>query len=142
MPSKTFKPDQFTPTQFDTAADKAKFANCFVRFVESGFKFTLFPSWFYKRLSMTFGHIAHYDIHGFYHTWFANTATQITFLKRTQFYGCWGDPAFTYCDAEAALKKWVQTTDHLSKLEQKQAAEVEAAERAQLAFLKAKYPEK
>lgn len=64
-----FTANQFTATKWESAEQKAKFANHFVRFVKSGFKPTLFYSWFYKRLSMTFGHIAHFNRQGFWHTW-------------------------------------------------------------------------
>jgi hypothetical protein len=103
-----FSPQQFTPTEFSTAEDKAKFANHFVRFVESGFKESLFPKWFYTRLSMTFGHIAHYNRNGFYETWFANTDKQMEFLQHTMRYPCYGQPEYTYCDVEEALIYWLE----------------------------------
>ena len=104
---KLFTAEQFTPTKFDTAEDKAKFANHFVRFVESDFKSTLFPKWFYTRLSMTFGHIAHYNQSGFYSEFFESTMDKVRFLEQTRLAGCYGSPEHTYCDVERVIVKWV-----------------------------------
>ena len=108
MPEKLFTPEQFTPTEFKTAKDKAKFANHFVRFVESGFKRTLFHKWFYRRLSTTFGNIAHYDIHGFYYIWFSTVERQEFFLRKSRLWGCFGSPQHTYCDVEKAIIEWLK----------------------------------
>src|SRR3990167_862659 len=62
----------YTATEFDTAADKEKFELQFKRFVMSDFAENKFPNWFYKSLSMTFGHIAHYNKAGFYSTFYYN----------------------------------------------------------------------
>ena len=105
MPKKQpFTAEQFTPTQWDTAADKAKFANHFVRFVASGYKETLFYDWFYKQLSMTFGHIAHYNRAGFYGHFFTTAEDRQYFMYATRQGGGYGDPAFTYSDVEKAIK--------------------------------------
>lgn len=134
-----FTPEMFTPTAYDTAADKAKFANHFVRFVESDFKRTLFLKWFYTRLSMTFGHIAHYDIHGFYATFFTRTADKLDFLVQTRDAGGFGSPAHTYSDVEAALKTWLHESRKVDYYHGKLMTEVELAERAELARLAFKY---
>lgn len=136
-----FAASQFTPTQWNTAADKAKFANQFVRFVESGFKPTLFPKWFYQRLSMTFGHIAHYNQGGFFAEFFEDDQGKLRFLDQTvnaSFAGV-GDPAFTYSDVERVLKTWVIEQDLIAKYRAQIASANEAAERAELARLQAKY---
>jgi len=86
---KRFYPVDFIATQHSSASDKAKFANHFVRFVESGYRRTLFFKWFYTRLSMTFGHIAHYNIDGFYAEWFADGGE--CFLAHAAMYPCYGD---------------------------------------------------
>lgn len=136
----TFHADQFTPTQWDSAADKARFANHFARFVDSDFKRTLFPKWFYTRLSMTFGHIAHYDIHGFYETQFGSTAAKLRFLQQTQRRGL-GSPTFTYSDVEDALAAWVRDGGLIRDYRQRLDGQTEEAERAELARLRRKYEE-
>lgn len=94
----------FTPTAHSTVADKEKFLKHFQRFVKSGYNKNLFYKWFYTRLSMTFGHIAHYNRHGFYGTWFETEDQRADFLRHTMQYGCYGDAAYTYCDVERAIQ--------------------------------------
>jgi hypothetical protein len=136
-----FQGSQFTATQFDSAEQKAKFANHFVRFVESDFKQTLFPKWFYTRLSMTFGHIAHYNQSHFYRTFFTDTVSKVHFLKQTVQMGGYGSPEFTYSDVEKVLSQWVRENNFVERYIVRANSEHESAERAQLAALKAKYPE-
>ena len=56
---KDFTADQFAPTRWEGAEEKARFARRFIRFVESDFAEREFPDTFYRRLALTFGHIAH-----------------------------------------------------------------------------------
>jgi hypothetical protein len=134
-----FTADQFTPTEWSSAADKAKFANHFVRFVESDFKETLFPKWFYRQLSNTFGHIAHYDIYGFYATFFKTTRGKVDFLIQTEEWPCYGSPTYTYSDVEQVLRAWVKEKRLVQYWQGRLAAEIEIAERFELARLSAKY---
>jgi hypothetical protein len=98
----------FTPTKFSTIEDKEKFFNHFKRFVSKGFKRTMFPKWFYTRLSMTFGHIAHYNIDGFYEVWFSTRERRMDFVCRIIGSCPYGDPAFTYVDVERAIRGWMR----------------------------------
>ncbi len=127
---KLFTASQFTPTKFDTAEDKAKFANHFVRFVESDFRSTLFPKWFYTRLSMTFGHIAHYNQSGFYSEFFESTMDKVRFLEQTRLAGCYGSPEHTYCDVERVIVKWVRDSGIESLYRERLAEEIKAKEMA------------
>jgi len=102
-----FTEDNFTPSKFSTAQEKAKFANQFCKFIESGFAWTSFPKWFYTRLSMCFGFIAHYDQHGFYNTYFLKPHTKYDFINQVMDYPCYGQPQYTYCDVEKALQEWL-----------------------------------
>ena len=135
----TFTADQFTPTKFDTAKDKAKFANHYVRFVEKDFPKGLFHKWFYTRLSMTFGHIAHFNQEGFYATWFSSLNDRLHFLEHHRDWQCYGSPEYTYCDVEKALANWIHTTDYIKKLSIAVNNDTERKERNQLAYLKQKY---
>ncbi len=130
---------QFTPTQWDTAEDKLSFAKQFVRFVESDFAAQYFTDRFYRRLSNTFGNIAHYDRGGFWSKFFTSTADKIRFLEQTLAYPCYGDPAWTYSDVERALQEWLSNSGLLKRYQKKLADETEAAERAELARLQHKY---
>lgn len=140
MKSKNASFRNFTPTKFSTAADKEKFANQFVRFVESGFKETLFPKWFYQRLSNTFGHIAHHNQGVFYSVWFSRKERQRDFLERILNWGCFGDPAFTYSDVEATLQLWLAQSGLLEKLKDEIHANNRQRELAELKRLMEKYP--
>lgn len=133
-----FTDDRFTPTQWDTARDKAAFANWFVAFVTKGFPRSQFHKARYRRLSMMWGHIAEFDVHGFYGTWCANTAQRLRFLRATQRVMP-GDPTYTWVDVENVLAKWVRDQHLIESYAAKVQAETEAAERARLAELKATY---
>lgn len=137
-----FTPEQFTPTEFDTAEDKARFANKLVRFVEAEFAPSHFPKWFYRRLMNTFGHIAHYNQGGFYSTWFSSPAHQLDWLEyigKGGAYDMGGDPAFTHSDVERVVAEWVQRSGFIEKKRKEVAQELEDRERAELARLQHKY---
>lgn len=109
MKQTLFKAEQFTPTKWNTAEDKAKFANHLVRFVQSGFKKTMFPEWFYTRLSLTFGHIAHYNQWTFYNHFFeCGDEMKQQFLSTLKTGGGYGDPEYTYSDVERLIHKWAK----------------------------------
>jgi len=99
---------EYTPTKFDSAEDKAKFVAHFKRFVSKGMKETMFPKWFYTQLSMTFGHIAHYNKAGFYEEWFSSPERKRDFIQTTLNYYPIGDPACTYSDAERNIVEWLR----------------------------------
>ncbi len=136
-----FKPEQFAATEWDTAETKARFANKLRTFILAGFPQAKFDNPFYKRLSMTFGHIAHYDRGGFYAAQFSSTDARIRFLQNILSWPCHGSPLFTYSDVERAIKAWLRTVDVLEDLCKADLAERERRERALLAQLQAKYPE-
>ena len=150
-----FNADQFLQTEFDSAEQKAKFANHFVRFVESDFKASLFYNWFYTRLSMTFGHIAHYDRNGFFQTFFADTKGKLDFAAITAGHcglyadpneqlggmGICGDPRYTYSDVERALRVWARESRLSARYQKRLDGETEVFERAELAKFQAKYPD-
>lgn len=130
---------QFTSTEFDDAATKAKFGNRLLRFIAEDFPKQMWNKAFYKRLSMTFGHIAHYNEHGFWGTFFDSRRDKIDFLGQTQSYPCWGDPAFTYSDVEKVVVKRLKDSGALAHHKALLAQNVETAERAEYARLAAKY---
>lgn len=134
-----FTADQFVATQWDTAEQKARFANHFMRFLDSIFKESLFQKWFYTRLSRTFGHIAHFDQEGFYHTFFTSLKGRVDFLEQTLGYSCCGDPTYTYSDVERGLQKAVIEGGYLEKCKNALAEGIKCAELSELARLKAKY---
>jgi hypothetical protein len=106
--SKKKSSERFTPTKWDTSADKEKFAEQFKKFVSGGYQLKHFPKWFYTRLSMTFGHIAHYNQGQFYETFFTTDADKTAFINQTMNWSMGGDPAWTYSDVEQHLQKWMK----------------------------------
>jgi hypothetical protein len=131
-----FTADRFTATQWEPAEHKAEFARRFIRFVESDFDRRKFTDDLYRRLSMTFGHIAHHDRSGFYDTFFTTTEDKVRFLRQTAGHTCVGDPAYTYSDVERALQAWINQNGILQEYEraaQEQAPKLNAASPEHLA---------
>lgn len=118
LKTKVFNASQFTATEFDTAADKAEFANHFIQFIERDYPESLFNKKFYKRLSMTFGHIAHYNQGGFYETFFDTDEHKHDFMYQTMNHGCYGDPHYTYSDVERAVQKYLRERRGVSRFDQ------------------------
>jgi hypothetical protein len=139
MPKALFPAEEFTPTEFSTAQDKAAFGNHFFRFIESDWKQTIFTKTFYNRLSNCFGHIAHYDLHGFYGVWFAHDERRLNFLQHTLRFSCYGDPGYTFSDVERAIKAELRRRPLVAQHEARVAAAIRAQELAQLKRLQAKY---
>ena len=134
-----YSASQFTPTQWDTAQDKAQFANQFVRFVHGGFNAKHFTDRFYRRLSMTFGHIAHYNRGGFWAEFFTSTEDIVRFLEHTLSHTCCGDPEWTYSDVERALQSWLLLEGVLNRYQDKLATETETKERTEYQRLQQKF---
>jgi hypothetical protein len=73
--SQHFSPDDFTPTKFSTAEQKATFANQLIAFIAAGFPEKKFTKALYERLSTCFGFIAHLNRNGFFETFFTCTVS-------------------------------------------------------------------
>jgi len=129
----------FTPTKFDTNGDKAWFANTLCRFIARDFPESMWTQKLYRRLSLTFGHIAHCDSHGFWAEFFADLRGKVAFLEETLAYPCYGQPDYTYCDAEHAVQSRLHAAKTLATYRALRAAEIEGAERALLTRLREKY---
>jgi hypothetical protein len=129
----------YKATEFSTVQDKEKFERQFKKFVESDFSRNHFPKWFYTRLSMTFGHIAHYNQSGFYAEFFTSTRDKAEFLKQTLTYPCYGQAEFTFCDVERELQAWVKSNYLFEAYVRKYKEETEKTERAEYERLQAKF---
>ncbi len=129
----------FTPTKWSSVDDKEKFYNHFIKFVGKDFPPGLFHKWFYKRLSMCFGFIAHYNSYGFSETFFRSTRDKLEFIKKILTYPCYGDPVFTYSDVEKELKNWLIQEEILNKLQERLDTEVINTEYFEYQRLKAKF---
>lgn len=114
-----FTADRFAPTPWEDAGVKVRFARQLIGFVEADFPRERFTQPLYRRLSLTFGHIAHYDREGFYDTFFRTTEDKMRFLRQTIEHPCCGDPGFTYSDVERALQSWVRENGVLARYEER-----------------------
>ena len=134
-----FTDEDFTATKLDTTADKAWFANALCNFIASDCKRSLWTKRLYNRLSLGFGHIAHYSDAGFWDVFFTSTQGKLDFLGQTMSHRCFGDPAYTYSDVERAIRTRLKRSGIVSAYQALHAAEIENVERAMLARLSAKY---
>lgn len=135
--------ERFTATRFATAADKAAFGNALLRFIAEDFPQHRFTQPFYGTLHLHFGMIAHYNRHGFWAEYFTCLAGKLRFLQDLTSYPCWGSPEHTWCDLERAVISRLRAAGLVERLAAARAREVEAAERALLNRLQARYqPEK
>lgn len=94
-----------------TAEDKAKFANKLAKFVENGFKESEFSKSFYNRLSLCFGHFAHYDKYGFWCTWFSDPTMRWQWINYILEQDQYGDPKFTFSDVEKVFIAWLKNNE-------------------------------
>ncbi len=140
MPKGPFLPAQFLPTKFSTTADKADFGNTLLHFLDAGCARGLFTRKFYNRLSMTLGNIAHYDICGFYSTWFDSDHHRLAFIENIVDWPCYGDPEFTFSDVERAIQPVVSERNYLARYRLMAAEALRVAEISELERLEAKYP--
>jgi hypothetical protein len=134
-----FTAADFTATKWDTSEDKAHFANNLCRFMAADFKTTMFTEKMYRRLAMTFGHIAHSSRQGFLAEFFEDLRGKVAFLDQTLMWHPCGDPAWTYSGVERAVLRRLRACDLLTAYRRLRAVEVEGVERELLRRLQAKY---
>jgi hypothetical protein len=137
-----FTADQFTPTECTPAAEKAAFANWLVKFITGGYQRKSFSKKRYRQLRNCFGHIAHYDISGFYSVKFEGLGNQHDFLQGLMplmRHSQNDNPDYTFSDVERVIQDWMRNSKILDQAVATRDAEFEQAERAMLAKLKAKY---
>lgn len=100
---------EYTPTELHTAEDKAKWEKKFKNFILKGCKDTMFNKPIYSRLSMMFGHIAHYNKVGFYSEWFSTPARRLAWLRYIARKEIFGSPTHTWSDVEKSIQRWAIT---------------------------------
>ena len=134
-----FVAGDFVPTHWDSAEQKAKFANALLTFVAQDFPRSKFHESFYRRLSNTFGHIACYNCDGFYGRFFLTAADKLEFLEQCVTWPCHGDPTYTYSDVERAVVARLRKSQIVTCLSSQIAVERRRKELALLSELKARY---
>lgn len=130
---------EFTPTRFCPASTKAWFAAHYLRFVSSDFPRHQFTNRFYQQLMHTSGHIAHYDLAGFWSEFFTSLDGKVEFLQQTDQHPCHGQPQHTWCDVERAIIHRLRHVDLLGFYRDALRQHQDSMERAELARLKAKF---
>jgi hypothetical protein len=104
-----------TPTPFATAQTKADHANAVLDFIERGMPAENFTRALYDTFYLhLFGHIAHFDRHGFRAEWFTTAADKALFINQALTADCGGDPAHTWCDVENHLQTALTAHPHLA----------------------------
>jgi len=144
MSQKPFCAEQFTATQWDSARDKATWANAMAAWVARGFPVNGWRRGLYDPLHVhLYGHIAHYNQQGFYAEWFGDVHCQLRWLQFAAsggaFVGGVGDPAFTWSDVELAWSTWVRESGLIDHYRQLCSLDIETQERTLLAQLQRKY---
>jgi len=129
----------FTATKWDGAAEKAAFTNALCRFVCADFRESLFTQKLYRRLALTFGHVAHFDRGCFYNHFFLDLQGKVAFLEETLAWVPCGQPSHTFCDVERAVLARLRKSNLRDAYRALRAAEVEGVERALLAKLREKH---
>lgn len=134
-----FTGGEFTASKWEPADAKTDFANKLCRFIAAGFKESLFTKALYRRLSLCFGHIAHYNSFGFFDHFFRDLRGKVAFLEETLRWPPCGDPAYTFFDVECAVQARLRSCNLLTAYRALRANELEGAEREFLRRLRAKY---
>lgn len=98
----------YRATAHGTIEDKERFEAAFKKFVEGGYQRKDFTAKLYERLSNCFGHIAHYDRHGFFEL-NSRPRTGLRNGKKITYWKAHGSPGFTYSDVEQVLSEWMGT---------------------------------
>jgi hypothetical protein len=134
-----FEADAFTPTKWNSSADKADFGNKLLHLLLNDCQQSLFTQELYDRLMNCFGHIAHYNRDGFFAEWFSSPQSKAEFVRHLLSYPCWGDADFTYSDVERAIQSEVKRLNLLAAYQERAAAAIRSAELALLSALQRKY---
>ena len=141
--SKLFQASEFQPTRWNTADDKARFANWLAGFISNGCPAEKLPQWAYEKLINTFGFIAHYNWAGFADTYFDSAQTRLRFVTNLLTYPYAGvNPDCTYGDVELAIRDWMQRFHIVARYRRAAECEQEMSERATLAALAQKYADR
>jgi hypothetical protein len=117
MALQNFSATEFTPTEWNAADQKPKFANGLMVFILSGFPEKKFPQALYDRLNHRFGFIAHYNKWGFWEEYFTKSSDKLRFLRMIVESPAYGQPEYTYCDVERAVAPRVKTLSLLYNCE-------------------------
>jgi hypothetical protein len=134
-----FTASEFVPTKWSTTDEKAAFGNAFLHFMLTGFLAGRFTEKLYARLSMCFGHIAHFDRNNFAETWFDSPESIASFVNHLMQWPCHGDAGYTFSDVERAIQREVVRLNLVAKVNEAAASSTRQRELALLDALENKY---
>lgn len=150
----TYYVARFTTTPYDNASVKHVFFLQFTRWLAAGCDRAEFvkrptpkasPPMYEALMQHLFGHIAEFTEHGFYGAWFSTPQQRARWVQYARNGGAFGlhDIRRTDCwgDVERAVLAWLRESGVGDELIVAGRTQTEIEERAQLAALKAKYPE-
>jgi hypothetical protein len=109
-----------------------------MKFIAHEFHRQNFTKSLYRRLSNTFGHIAHHNLDGFYGAFFERDADKGVFLEQTLSWPHFGDPTFTFSDVEPAVKRRLRAAKVIDIFRLREADATRRRELATLAPLQEK----
>jgi len=132
-------PFRLPATKWSTADEKAVFGNSLLQFMLTGFLAERFTEKLYTRLSMCFGHIAHFDRHGFAETWFDSPESIASFVNHLMQWPCHCDPGYTFSDVERAIQREAARLNLVAKVNEAAASSTRQRELALLDALENKY---
>ena len=134
-----FTASDFLPTKWSTADEKAQFGNTLLHFMLTGFLAGRFTEKLYTRLSMCYGHIAHFDRQGFSETWFDSPESIASFVNHLMQWPCHGDAGYTFSDVERAIQREAARLNLVAKVNEAAARSTQQRELALLDTLENKY---
>ena len=134
-----FTASDFLPTKWSTADEKAQFGNTLLYFMLTGFLAGRFTEKLYMRLSMCYGHIAHFDRQGFSETWFDSPESIASFVNHLMQWPCHGDAGYTFSDVERAIQREAARLNLVAKVNEAAARSTQQRELALLSTLENKY---
>ncbi|MBB2158111.1 hypothetical protein HLH33_17720 [Gluconacetobacter diazotrophicus] len=126
-------------TKWDGPEDKARGGNAILSFIARGMPRSAFNAKLYRRLSRMFGFIACNNLHGFWQTHLATTASRTAFLGQIEQHPCWGQSDWTWSDVERQIANRLRDSHLVGAYRAEEKKEMLRAERDQLARLLAKH---
>jgi hypothetical protein len=102
-PKLNYQAADFAPTKFNSAEDKVLFRRALIFFLCNHCDRDRFTRRIYEGLHLHLGHIAHYNMGGFYDEWFRDPAACVRFLEHHMRYEVHGD----WRDVAESFKQWL-----------------------------------
>lgn len=115
MAAPIFREVEFVPSKWQSAAEKANFANRLAEFIAAGMPQRKFSKALYRDLIQCFGFMGHYDVHGFASEHFGLPQHKAAFLEQIAAAPIYGSPHTSSCDVEAVIQRWLHNTGHLDR---------------------------